>query len=391
MKSDSCRDVEGKMARKICMFNIGDIYGKQTGGIKRFKELYFHLRNCGYSVDLYCASSKDVLKQNGINEPQTLNLTGKHKGFLGIPSHAIYLNNKDLYKKIKANNYDCVISFDVPSTIGLCLSEIKNIVYFVRQDLISYKKIQYKDLGMSRMKIQCLLFAAWVMEGVCSDKANTIITQCQFDLNQITKRHPLIKGRIKAKSKIQINNINPSWIVSDSEETKTSEKQYDLIFIGNFDDTRKGYKLFLDALDVLHGKGLRYSAVMLGEGQQLAACKKKYMMQGKIIFTGFVKNPEEYIKKSRLMVVPSYADSCPNTIMESLQIGVPVIGANSSGIPEILNNQNWRFDLAPEALSEKIQQVFTGNNLRQYSESQAKRAYELTFDWGEAIERIMFA
>ena len=29
---------------KICMFSIGDIYGKQTGGIKRFKELYFYLK-----------------------------------------------------------------------------------------------------------------------------------------------------------------------------------------------------------------------------------------------------------------------------------------------------------------------------------------------------------
>lgn len=374
--------------KRICMFNIGDIYGKQTGGIKRFKELYFYLRESGYDVDLYCASSKDVLLKNGIPDADVIKLKGKYKGFFNIPSHEIYKNNQDLYEKIIQNKYDAVISFDVPSTIGLCLADVPKVYYFVRQDLIQYRKIQYEDSGMNVFKKSILLFAGWFMEGICARKSYWIISQCQYDLNQIKKRHKCLRRKIERKSSIQINNINPSWIMEDDTSLKNTTKKYDLIFVGNFDDDRKGYRLFLDAYKILSDRNTKLKAVMLGEGVHKKECMENYKDED-ILFAGFVDNVGDYIRRSRLMVVPSYADSCPNTIMESLQKGTPVIGADSSGIPEILTDEQWRFALNANLLADKIQNVLKDENYDKCKAMQKKRAMELTFNWGESIEKIL--
>lgn len=371
---------------KICMFSIGDIYGKQTGGIKRFKELYFYLKKAGHDVKLYCATDIEILKKNGITEAESVKTDGRYKGFLRIPSYVIYKNNQEIYKKISNEKYDCVISFDVPSTIGLCLKGIPNIYYFVRQDLIQYRKIQYENMNMKPLKKNILLIAGWIMEGICVRKSYKIVSQCKYDLNQIKIRHIFCKWMIKKKSIIQINNINPSWIKKCVNTIDRSQCSFDVIFVGNFDDSRKGYQLFIDAVQLLKERGTKLKIVMLGGGKYLDVCIQKYR---DILFTGFVNNVGDYISQSRLMVVPSYADSCPNTIMEALQVGIPVIGADSSGIPEILTNAEWRFALTPESLADIIQNILKSENYAACMNEQRKRADELTFDWGQAIENIL--
>lgn len=370
------------------MFSVGKFFERPTGGVKRFIELYRHLVQQGYDVDLYCGASQENLNANNMCG-KTLIMDGPNKGFLGISSHAIYLNNKEIYKEISESNYDCVIAFDVPSTIGLCLANVKNIYYFVRQDLITYRKIQYQDMNMNKVKMNILLLCGWIMEEICVRKSKVIVSQCKYDVDQILSRHKHLKKEILNKMHIQINNINPSWACDKVEISEGEEKEYDIAYVGNFDDNRKGYKLFLDAIEILIKNEKKYKAVMLGGGKELEKCKEIYR-DWAIEFPGYVNNPIEYLKKSSLMVVPSYADSCPNTIMESLKTGIPVIGANRSGIPEILTNEEWCFEPEAECIANKINYLLEGDNLKIISDTQSERAKQLTFNWGEAIEKILF-
>jgi glycosyltransferase involved in cell wall biosynthesis len=62
-------------------------------------------------------------------------------------------------------------------------------------------------------------------------------------------------------------------------------------------------------------------------------------------FVGFVP-PRELFDAIDTLVVPSiWAEPLPRTILESYAMGVPVIGADSGGIPDLIgaNNRDWLF------------------------------------------------
>ena len=47
----------------------------------------------------------------------------------------------------------------------------------------------------------------------------------------------------------------------------------------------------------------------------------------------------EYTRKCRFVVVPSiWYENCPYSILETLAIGKPVVGANIGGIPELIES-----------------------------------------------------
>ena len=56
---------------------------------------------------------------------------------------------------------------------------------------------------------------------------------------------------------------------------------------------------------------------------------------------GYLRQEEirEYIKNSRFVVLPSvWYENCPYSILETMEIGKPIIGANIGGIPELIED-----------------------------------------------------
>lgn len=89
---------------------------------------------------------------------------------------------------------------------------------------------------------------------------------------------------------------------------------------------------------------------------------------------------------NRKIAVAGTGYSCPNTVMESLYYGIPVIGSNVGGIPEILCDKQAIFEPDCKSITEKIEMLI--NDTQSYEmlkETQTKRRMELTFDWAQMI------
>jgi glycosyltransferase involved in cell wall biosynthesis len=82
-----------------------------------------------------------------------------------------------------------------------------------------------------------------------------------------------------------------------------------------------------------------------------------------IQFVGWL-DPFEFLRGIDVLVVPSiWAEPLPRTILESYAIGVPVIGARSGGIPDLIgkSNSSWLFEPGdPADLASKIGRVLKG-------------------------------
>lgn len=375
--------------QKILMYSPAKLFtNNQTGGTKRFIELTKYMQKF-YSVDLCCQDNSEILETNELKAKfQFKEATTNVLNWLP-PEARRLLHNRKLIQCIKQENYDSVICFDVPPTIGLCLFGVKNIVLMIRKDLIGYERVtnQNQNTWRQRSKLAYL----WLCEEICLRKVKCIITQCEYDKQQLLKRHKRLAKRIEPKFRIQINNVNPSWIQSKSVATNvaTRDEGFRVCFIGNFNDERKGHRILLEAARMLQNKSYDIEWEIIGAGHAMETFRDMYENE-KIKFHGRLDNPIKLLKECSLLVVPSYADSCPNTVMEALYNAIPVIGSRAGGIPEILQDDEFMFELTADSIAERIQFLYNNRtSLKKMKEKQGQRKEELQFDWAEKISTII--
>ena len=376
---------------RILLYSSGIITEKKpTGGELRFLELARSLTG-KEGAELCCADEETALQPYGLHADLHMEKPERAPRFL--PEEArILLDNRPVLKRIAKSDYDAVIAFDVPPAIGLSLYGVRNLVLMIRKDMIGYERVKSSGKGWKK---QLRIVYQWACEGICIRKAKQVICQCAYDRDVILNRHPLVKAQMQPKFRIQINNCNPSWIVRRADETTgISSKENDrfrVCFVGGFDDLRKGQELFLKAAEQLTPKYPDMEFLLVGGGKSLKNWQERFRSE-QIRFLGRMNNPLPVMRSSDLLAVPSLADSCPNTVMEALYLGVPVIGSRAGGIPEILLDEQALFPPDWEQLAKKIEDCYRDREfLRRLSEKQAKRKEELSFDWAERIIELITA
>lgn len=377
---------------RYLLISTGPVYGKKpTGGMLRFKELSEYY-NRKFKDTVICGTdTQDDIESHNIKNYISLNEKSNHV-LLSIfpPVVAGLTSNIKLYKKLKKEKPTKVIIFDVMNTIGPALLGFKNIVLMIRKDLIGYEKLRYHSNFLAKW---LKLSFQWLCESICMIRTQKIICQCVYDREVLRNRHPLISNLIAKKTAIQINNVNPSWIVEKSKiEGDVNIGKTDMFrvcFIGGFDDPRKGQDIFLESATQILNSEQNVEFILVGGGNKLDAYKAKYN-NSRIIFVGRQNNPISFLKDCDLLVVPSLADSCPNTVMEALYNSVAVIGSKAGGIPEILVDEDSLFILKTEELTRKIVKLMNDNEaLAALRLKQEKRRAELWFDWSEKISGII--
>jgi len=110
---------------------------------------------------------------------------------------------------------------------------------------------------------------------------------------------------------------------------------------------------------------------------------------------GFMNGTELYtlIRKARFSIYPSeWHENCPFSVIESISLGTPVIGANTGGIPELIkNNINGILFKSGniDDLTCKIRLLWDDANLNKEFENQCSKAlYYSISDYGEKVIEI---
>ena len=378
---------------KILLYNSGEIFTDNlTGGIRRFRELAYYLASGKLKVngirvdsDLCCADDQKILRKYGlVSAYQMRGNTGKP--FI-LPELQRYALNKNVLREIRDAKYDAVVVFDVPQAIGLCLAGIANIVLMIRKDMIGYEVINSSRNRGIKKRVKFAL--QWVCEYICLKRAMVIVCQCKYDKKVLLRRHRVLAQKIKNNFVIQINNVNPSWICESSKVGDSGSDQYEnklkVYFIGGFDNPRKGQDVFLDTAEQILKERQDISFHLIGGGAGLEEYKRKYSCQD-IQFLGRKESPINELSRADLLVVPSFADSCPNTVLEGLYSHTPVIGSNAGGIPEILMDRNALFEPNSNSLKKKIIELADdGEKIRCLVHKQEKRKSQLEFNWAQII------
>lgn len=110
-----------------------------------------------------------------------------------------------------------------------------------------------------------------------------------------------------------------------------------ILFIANdVNDKRKGFRYLLNALERLEHKE-KYTLLSIGRKQLDTKIKSDFKVME---FSHVEKNSElaELYNTTDLFVIPSIEDNFPCVVNEAMACGVPVVGFDTGGIPEQIEN-----------------------------------------------------
>ncbi len=121
-----------------------------------------------------------------------------------------------------------------------------------------------------------------------------------------------------------------------------ADKKLVLFGAANVNDPRKGMRYFIEALSIL---GENFPVV--NENTELVVFGKMNdetikLFPFKTHSFKFVSNPDTLVDlycAADCYVLPSLQDNLPNTVMESLACGTPVVGFSIGGVPEMVTHQ----------------------------------------------------
>ena len=120
-----------------------------------------------------------------------------------------------------------------------------------------------------------------------------------------------------------------------NEENDSASEKY-ILYFGRFSD-EKGFKILVDTMKKL--KNIRF--ILAGKGPLIDIAKNADEENSNISFVGF-KSGEELkalIRGAVCSIYPSiWYENCPLSVIESISLGTPVIGANIGGIPELIDD-----------------------------------------------------
>jgi glycosyltransferase involved in cell wall biosynthesis len=165
-----------------------------------------------------------------------------------------------------------------------------------------------------------------------------------------------------------------------------------LLFVGRVDDARKGFAILETAVDALSAD-LRAAFVLTVVGTIGAATRQRLETKygAAIRVLGPVSEPdlEQAYADADVFVMPSLYEGFGMPYIEAMRYGIPVIGTNSGGTPEIVPPETGLLPPPGDAaaVSAAIARLLTDPDLRRRMGS-AGEAWSKRFMWGAIIEGL---
>jgi glycosyltransferase involved in cell wall biosynthesis len=227
--------------------------------------------------------------------------------------------------------------------------------------------------------------------------ADIITHQNKQDANRFIARagifRPSFRKCLEAKTVIIPGNIGPPRCNAEWKNKNTSTKTKKVVYAGSLSGD-KGFWDLLKALKELKTKGYgSLLCLVLGRKEntdQALHLIQKLNIEEIISLEGF-QNPFPYFSECDLMVYPTLYDAYPDTILEAIHVGCPVIAASVGGVPELLKYPELLFEPGNfNEIADKIERCVTDADFYQKIRLLcSERAEAHHFDWAGRFETTM--
>lgn len=263
-------------------------------------------------LKILCKIGKEINKRTGI-----LN----NKKLIKLISKVYYpkcIQDKFI-NYINSNNYDVVIG--VAGEFSLLLGIIAD-------------KVNAKTIGWQHNSFDAYLKNKnryfWNQDVMFKEyipKLNKYVVLSKYDKDKF-------ENEMNIKSEVI---HNPKSFKSDIK-SKLGEKQF--LAAGRF-NYQKGFDLLIESFSIFAKDNDVWKLVIVGEGEEnnnIKSLIEKYELKNRISIQPFTDDIQEYFLNSSSLLLPSRWEGMPMIVLESLEMGVPIVSYDISAIHELVEN-----------------------------------------------------
>ncbi len=218
--------------------------------------------------------------------------------------------------------------YTTPSLSGKAIYRDMIIIYF----LILYSRV-------TRKRILCHIHMQPLM--LNNNRVLKYIWMHIFSKVEVILLSSKLAGDYGARFNPKLLHILPNYSsFSSSDKTEYNEKK-NIVYIGHISQDKGAYRL-LELAKECENDNFRY--LFAGEFSDLS--KQKILQSDienyfgeKIKFLGRVEGEKkkELFSVADVLVIPSYSEAMPLTIIESLAVGLPIVATNTGAISEMID------------------------------------------------------
>lgn len=119
--------------------------------------------------------------------------------------------------------------------------------------------------------------------------------------------------------------------------------------------SEKGVDIYLEALSLLHDRGINVSSIIAGDGPERAALEADARARGltaSVVMLGAVHPIAALYRELDAIVIPSRSEGLPNVLLEACRMDTPFLATRVGGIPEIVAPNHAGILVAPGRAAE---------------------------------------
>ena len=138
------------------------------------------------------------------------------------------------------------------------------------------------------------------------------------------------KRILKIHDAVDIKIFNPN----------NCKKEYDIILVATFREVKR-IDIFIKVIKLIMDKFPKIKACIVGDGplkDKLMKLSAELGIKDNIEFTGFIKNPVNFYRKSKVFLLTSITEGISVAAMEAMSCGVPVVCSDVGDMSDIVKN-----------------------------------------------------
>jgi glycosyltransferase involved in cell wall biosynthesis len=256
------------------------------------------------------------------------------------------------------------------------------------RDMLSYEPGEIERFGFSKARLRLILLRFMQNRSLrncdgaifLTHYAATVIQKSSGSLRSVTYIPHGVGSNFKQTEQSQPWPLDGKREIRCLYVSNTAMYKHQWVVVRAIERLRKrGYNLTL----TLVGGGSGRAQRLLNAQVIVSDPEREFVRQ-----LDFVPQKElpEYLAISDLFIFASSCENMPNTLVEAMAVGLPIVCSNRGPMPEVLKDGGVYFDPEDEdSISSAIEQIIHGSDLRQAISQRAKTLSD-QYSWSRCAD-----